>query len=360
LSLSIAGIGIVFTRGRGIDSYDDALRQGWIPPSQIELPYVPDKPFLVYQIEKETLTDRSILKRIRRADRFSKMAVLAAFDAVHDSGITREDEISSLGIITATALGPHTTTFRFLDDILDYGDVNVSPTLFSHSVHNAATSYIASVLNSHGPTVTLTHFFFSFHQALILAEAWLNEGRCKHVLVGSVDECGAVMEYICSRKLRTAQDGRIKPFNFSPFPLAVPGEGSVFFLITRGECRKRYCEITGVYMGTNNIEEDRPDMYVIDANGLTEDEIKYKDTLIPNALVAGYAPVFGSIMTGSSFNCAAAALMLKNQVQYACPVQDNPFGVNLCAMTEHAQIEEIQCIKNSCDQKKAVIKLKRS
>ena len=357
--MNVAGIGVVFAGGRGIDSYDDALRQGWMSPSLIELPSTQNKTFPVYRIELETITDKGFLRTVRRADRFSKMAVMAALDAVQDSGIVLDDKKSSLGIIVATAFGPHVTTFRFLDDILNYGDVNVSPTIFSHSVHNAAASYIALLLDSRGPTVTLTQFAFSFHHALILAQIWLHEERCEYVLVGNVDECGTVMDYICSRKLKIADDGRIKPFHFSASPVAVPGEGSVFFLVTRGKCPKKYCEISGVSGVGNDIGGDKPDMYILDADGMAGGETKYRNEAASGVKIAGYAPLFGSMMTGSGFHCAVGALELKNQIQYACPVQDNPYGVNVCTVTEQTKIEKIGCIRYNCVHEKAVITLKR-
>ena len=345
--MNIAGIGVVFSGGRGISSYDDALKHGWVKPEDSG-----------YHVKEESIIDKRALGGgIRRADRFSKMAVLAASDAVVDSDINLNKKKSSLGIIVSTAFGPHVTTFRFLDDMLEYGDRNASPTIFSNSVHNAAASYIASVLESRGPTITLTQFAFSFHQALILARAWLYEERCEYVLVGSVDECGAVMEYICRQKLRIAGDGRIKPFDFSATPVAVPGEGSVFFLMTLKKAHKKYCGITAISLNNKEAEKDKSDMLILDADGMAGDETEYQKIAKSGVCVSGYSPIFGSMMTGTSFNCAAAALMLKNQVRYACPVQDNPHSVDICTKTEQVNIERINCVRYNCRGEKAVIKL---
>jgi 3-oxoacyl-[acyl-carrier-protein] synthase II len=347
--MNIAGIGIVFSGGRGIGSYDDALKRGWIKPEKNS----------GYHVKKESIIDKRVLGGIRRADRFSKMAVLAASDAAVDSDIDLGKKKSSLGIIVSTAFGPHVTTFRFLDDMLEYGDGNASPTIFSNSVHNAAASYISSVLESRGPTITLTQFAFSFHQALILARAWLYEERCEYVLVGSVDECGAVMEYICSQKLRIAEDGRIKPFDFSATSVAVPGEGSVFFLMTLKKSHKKYCEIMAVSLNDEGVEKDESDMFILDADGMTGDEREYQKAAESGICISGYSPIFGSMMTGTSFNCAAAALMLKNQIRYACPVQDNPYNINICAKTKPVKIRGISCIRYNCGHEKAVIRLKQ-
>jgi len=181
------------------------------------------------RVPKEIIADKSILREARRADDFTKMAVLAAHDAFVDSGLSLEVR-RSLGIIVATGLGPHLTTFRFLDDILTYGDKGVSPTLFSHSVHNAAASYIASNLEIRGPTLTVTQFADSFRQGLIIAESWLKEKRCEYILVGSVDQLGREMEYILSAKA----------------PEIIPQEGSVFFLVTEKGDLNKYSSVSAL------------------------------------------------------------------------------------------------------------------
>jgi len=345
----ISGIGIVFTRGRGIDSFEKALKEGWREPSWTgSIP--------AYRVGQETLTDASLSKKMRRADRFSRMAVLSAFDACRDSGIS-VNEREKLGIVLATAFGPHATTFSFIDDILDYGDANVSPTKFSNSVHNAAASYVSAVLESRGPTVTLTQFRFAFQNALILAGSWIAEGRCEHVLCGCAEELGMVMEYACKMKLNIAKDGKINPFAFSDSPVSVPGEGSVFIMLSKEKGSNNYGKVaeTSFSQKTTN----KPDLFVIDTDGISDDETGYRDIINYGTLIAGYSPLFGSMLTGSAFNFAAAALMLKSQVAYNCVFQDNPFGAKLCVETSPKNINEICCIKICGPEIKTIVKLQK-
>ncbi len=219
--MKILGTGLVCAQGRGMA----AVSADWNPPAFLDVPFQTG-PFPVYAIADETLKD-PVLKSMRRADRFSKMVTLAACDAVSDSGISVEDS-ERVGILFATAFGPHVTTFKFQDDIIDYGDAGVSPTIFSNSVHNAAVSYISRMLKIKGPTWTVTGFDHPFEEAVKLAEAWLAEDRVDYVLLGAGDECGTVMEYICSQKLPIAADGKITADAF------VPGEGAAFFLAGKG------------------------------------------------------------------------------------------------------------------------------
>jgi len=343
--MNVLGVGIVFNRGRGMVCLENALKEGWIAASDS-----------VYAVKPEILSDRLVLKDSRRADKFSKMAILAAYDALEDGGIKVDKK--SLGIIVATGFGPHATTFRFLDDILNYGDKNVSPTIFSHSVHNAAASYVASVLGVNGPTITLTQLVFSFQQALVLAKSWLKEGRCEYVLVGAVDELSKTMEYIFDRKLRVAEDGKIKHFSFLQNSEAVAGEGAVFFLVTNVNTGKRYCRFEEVYFN-KDIGRDLPDIYILDSDGMIKDETAYRKTCAKKEpLIASYTPIFGSMMTVSAFNCAAAALILKNQSCYANPVKINPDKVNVYTSTKKMKIDRINCVRYDCNKVNAVVELK--
>jgi hypothetical protein len=65
------------------------------------------------------------------------------------------------------------------------------------------------------------------------------------------------------------------------------------------------------------------------------------------------------MLTGSGFHCAVAAVMLRNQTLYACPVLDNPYGVRLCSSTERKNLERIQCVRYGCLGERAVIEFGR-
>ena len=350
--MNILEIGIVFSRGRGIDCFEKALQEGWQAPSEVE---IKGKKSFAYQVDPQTIADKTLLKKMRRSDKLSRMAVLAAADALNNRGIELTGK--KIGIITATAFGAHATTFDFLNDILDYGEANVSPTTFSNSVHNAAASYVSSVLNIQGPTLTVTQFFFSFHSALQLAQAWLDERRCDYILVGAVEQYGDVLGYIYDSKLTQAPDGRIKPFNFNP-AYNVPGEGAVFFLVSKEDSENVFCNIEDVIFG-DNINNERADLNIIDTDGMLSEESVYKSSVSSDIPTAAYSPLFGSMMVGSAFNCAAGALMLKKQLCYANPVIDNPHGINIRHKAVRPDIEFIRCIRYNCFNEKAAIRLRR-
>ena len=317
----------------------------------------PGGDYPAYLVDLASLPDKTLLKKIRRSDAVSKMSVLAAADALANSGI-RDITQKKLGIILATAYGPHVTTFNFLDDILDHGDAAVSPTTFSNSVHNAAASYIAMSLNIKGPTMTITQFQFSFQSGLQLAQAWLDQGRCDYVLAGAVDQYGDVLGYVADHKLTTAKDGKIRPFTFKP-TCQVPGEGAAFFLLCNKHEGNAYCSVDAVHTNDDPDQDRSVDINIIDADGMLPDESAYLPSLSKDIPTAAYSPLFGSMMVGSAFNMAAGALMLQRQMRYATPVQDNPHAIRLLTETGNASCGVDPLHRVNCYAERSVLYLGR-
>lgn len=302
-------MGILFSGGRGTTALQTTLETQSSNAQPVDVSFQ-KSPIYLHQIPQEALVDKTLTRKLRRADRFCKMAIIAASDALTDAHIDPADG-KRTGIILATAIGPHRTTFRFLDDIREFGDAKGSPTIFSHSVHNAAASYVAKTLNLQGQSFTLTDFFFSFQQALLLAQCWLDEKQCDRVLIGSVDELGSVMQYICSQKLTIAKDGQIKPLDFSTKAQAVPGEASVFMVLSNEQSSTAYANIDNTLFSPSSRQSSSTTPLLIETDGLLSDESIYRR--YSNAPLLAYSNSFGSILSGSSLYCAAAALMLKNQ-----------------------------------------------
>jgi 3-oxoacyl-[acyl-carrier-protein] synthase II len=344
--MRIAGIGMICSRGLGMAAFENALESGWQKPGDTAAHWLGGRTTPAYLVDLNTLPDRRLLKKVRRSDHLSKMAVLAAADALNDGGMG--DVIpKKIGVIVASAFGPHVTTFDFLDDFLDHGDAAVSPTTFSNSVHIAPASYISMSMNIKGPTLSVTQFRFSFQAALQLAQTWLDQRRCDHVLLGAVEQYGDVLGYVMDHKLTSAADGRIKPFAFKP-TCQIPGEGAVFFLVSNGNSGNAYGVVNAVHINDDPDSGKTVDLDIIDADGMLPDESAYLGAFSPDTPVTAYSPLFGSMMIGGAFNLAAGALMLKRQRGYAAPVQDNPHGIHLLSETGNRRMESIRCTGYDC------------
>ncbi len=348
----IEGIGVITARGRGVDHFEQALIEGWKKPELSE------DGRLAYRIPKELLQDRDVLQKARRADRFSRLAILSAYDAVQDSGLQLADiQNTRTGLIVATAFGGHSTIFNFLDDIIDYGETKVSPTTFAHSIHNAAASYVASVLGCQGPVITTTQFFFSFQQSLLLAYAWLQQGRIDRVLLGVADECSSAMEYICEEKLTIAADGKMLPLSYAEKPKLVPGEGSAFFLLSLSEKHKKYASITDIDLFGDTKGWDDVDLSIIGTHGMAGSEEVYRSLENDKRPTVAYADIYGGLMTASAFDCVAGSLMLKNQRIYRNVASECFQGKKQENDFKEKSLKQIQCVSHNCKAQLNFIKM---
>ena len=342
------GLGIVATTGRGVDFLRSSLQAGWHPPSTVALPDGRDLP--VYPLPPGALDDKSFGRKIRRADRLAKMAVLSAADALRDARLPSGLDRRRIGLVLSSAFGSHATTFEFLDEILTYGDGGVSPTVFSHSVQNAAAAYAASVLDIQGPVVTFTQVHFAFHHALVLARQWLASGRCDHVLVGGADELGSVMHFICGSILRAPEDGRLRPFAFAKDPVSVPGEGSAFFLLSGTPQPGSYARVEGVGTAPWVAPTTPPALHLLEADGTLADESGYRVPAASGARLAACSPIFGSMTGGTPLHLAAAALMLKEQVCFATPLADDvPEDFSLCRAAAPHSLAAVHLTRLHCN-----------
>jgi 3-oxoacyl-[acyl-carrier-protein] synthase II len=320
--MNILGIGIMFGRGRNVNALRVALRDGWRAPTAPP----------AHTVSEEALEDRTVLVgNLRRADRFSRLAVLAATDALADAHVVSDP--AATGLVIGTAFGPHVMKFRFEDEILTHGDSAVSPTIFSHTVHNVAAAYVGLACGVRGPCATVTHFSLAFHHALLIAQCWIEEGRCSRVLVGCVDELGAVANYIWRMRRRLAANGRLRPFAAAADAVAAPSEGACFLLLAQDQpALQPYGRIGSVGVGAlPSVWPSDTARLVLDADGSTEDETGYLALAgIRRLPVSAFAPLWGSLpATGSAFSLAAVATMAADGHIWPVPVADNPHGLNL-------------------------------
>lgn len=168
-----------------------------------------------YKVETTDLETFIAARRLRRADHFTRMTLLAAYRALGNAGYTGTPP-QNMGIVLCSGYGPSQTTFDFLDSILEFGAGCASPLTFSHSVHNIPAAMLALALQNPCPSTTLCQLHQPFSAALNTARCWLKEGRVDTVLLGAVDESTPLLKDVSKQ--------------FSTAPM---GEGAAFFVLQK-------------------------------------------------------------------------------------------------------------------------------
>lgn len=146
----------------------------------------------------ETSPDETLLAevrrrhRLRRADRYTCLCAYAIDQLLEKSQVSIPRETA---LITASVFGPSATSFQTVMDILDVPAEEISPTTFSHSVHNAVNAYLGIGFDMHGPAYALTGFDENLREnAVRLAEAIIQQGDAPAAIVVAVEADSIVTE----------------------------------------------------------------------------------------------------------------------------------------------------------------------
>lgn len=330
MSMYISGLGVLGIFGKGKEALINAINNKITTDKYTDL-----------SIDLKSVKDKELSKQIRRADRFTKMSVYSAADAIADAGIENLN-MEKTGIIVATGFGPHNTTFEFLDELITYGDKSVSPIKFSHSVHTAAASYISQLFKIKGPVSTITQFKFPVQYAVQLADCWLNTGLCENILLCCVDEKGNVFNKAIKEEVNISPDNKLNSNNFSKQDKAVPTEGCVSFILTlKKKNFNSYCMINKVNFESNSSEKSN-DYIIANADGIPGNQLYYNNLSNTNFHV--FTPYYGSILTSTAFDLAIASLLLDNSLK----VKGEAFIS-----------DTINCIKYSCSEECSRITINR-
>lgn len=124
-------------------------------------------------------------RELRRADSFITSGVVVV-DALLGQMQERLVELDQeCGICLGSCFGPMDTNFDVLEQVISREQT--SPTLFSHSVFNAAAGYLARIFTLRGPALSITDFCFPLFQALQQAALSIQSGRLSSCLVVQIE-----------------------------------------------------------------------------------------------------------------------------------------------------------------------------
>jgi len=131
--------------------------------------------------------------KLRRADLFVSLAAACGRRALELSPPSRL-QAEKTGVFIGTAYGPLETNLSSLGSLIDHGERQISPTLFSHSVYNAAAGYISRLFDIHGPALTVTTYAWPFLTALSHRRLSIVTGRISRALVLAVETYGRFLD----------------------------------------------------------------------------------------------------------------------------------------------------------------------
>ena len=197
----------------------------------------------------------------RRLDRASRMAALAASEALASAGLDGGSlggryagaAGDAIGVVLGTMSAGTAPLAGFLSTLFREGPEAVSPMDFPFTVQNAPAAQCSILLGLRGPNLTICRMEASGLSAIATAAALVREGHAEAVLAGGVDAHAGPIEAAWERWGIRARGGAGSfrgPFDRRRHGFA-PGEGSyVLLLEDAGRARRRGARPWAVIAGS--------------------------------------------------------------------------------------------------------------
>lgn len=318
----ISGLGQISAVGAG----RAALEQGLSGERQPNIPSLPVvtaagiKNIPVYRAP-EVLLPAHVPESIkRRMPRLAKMFYAAVSEAIEDSFGEQRTQLKTsperTGLVVGTAFGCLEVAAAFEQRLVREGPSGASPTLFAGSIQNSLASHLSISFGLQGPAMTITTMEQTTMGAFRVAYDWLKDGLVDHVIVAIGDEASEFHAYaMAGRAGHTAHQVVPKEDSVS----SIIGEGVCCFVLSRQGCSERhYAEITSIDLQAQPGPKAQRCFFA--AGGCEDQWSRYRawfktldGTLLATAQC--HAGLYGTLVTGSAFELAIAALKIPRDGQ---------------------------------------------
>lgn len=169
--------------------------------------------------------------QLRRLDRCSRFAWVAAAQAFQDAGLDpRSGAGARVAVAAATITGGSEATETFLRPYFTRGPEGASPLVFPNCVANAAAGHLAVAFGLKGPSTTQLEREAGAFAALDQAARWLRMGFCDTALVVGMDGLFPMLSTVCGAAGLLARRGDPELGSGRGF---LPGEGAAALLLER-------------------------------------------------------------------------------------------------------------------------------
>lgn len=308
MSIVIRGIGVVGGFGSGVDALRAALLSGSPEHGSVKMASSAGPIEVPALLADTTELAQYISNRaLRRVDHYSRMALLACYQALQGAGML-DGRPQRFGIIVATGYGATRAMWDFKHSLIGETDTIGSPMSFSTSVNNAVAGRIAIALREKGPNLSVSQFDLSAAQAFLTARQWLTEGRVDALLMGAVDEYSNVLGHYWHHLYGGREAG--EPAH------AVIGEGAAFFVLSgEDEAGEGYASVEAVEIGRyDGSPPELADSAVVftATDGYSGCRSEYARVIPDSVPVASHSHIYGGLPVGQAFDVAIAALAYRD------------------------------------------------
>ena len=227
-------------------------------------------------------------KRLAMLDRFSQFALVAAREAVADSGLVFSTGVASrTAVILGTGVGGKTTDDEAFWKLYGEGNPRVHPTVIPRLMASSATSHLTMEFGITGPAFTVSSACSSASHAIGQAFSMVRQGLVEAAITGGSEACFTLGTMKAWESMRVMAPDTCRPFSRGRKGMVL-GEGSAVLVLEsfeRAQARgaRIYAELAGTGMSADADHLIQPneegaaraiEAAIADA-GLSSEEIEY-------------------------------------------------------------------------------------
>jgi nodulation protein E len=182
----ITGIGVISAIGKTRDEFAQSLREGRCGIDKFTNPALADLRFQNgAEVRGYNPEDHFSLKEADMIDRFAQFAIVAAREAVVQSGIKWTHELKeNTAIVTGSCVGGKNSEDQGFWDVYKMGKPRVHPMTIPKTMANAGASAISLEFGITGPAFTISTACASSAHAIGQAFNMVRAGQCDVALTG--------------------------------------------------------------------------------------------------------------------------------------------------------------------------------
>ncbi|MDQ7070164.1 MAG: beta-ketoacyl-[acyl-carrier-protein] synthase family protein [Rhodobacterales bacterium] len=208
-------------------------------------------------------------QQIALYDRFTQFTLLAAKEAIAQSGLIFSGELAEIsGVVLGTAGGGVSTWDDNYRSVYEAGKNRVHPFVVPKLMNNAATSHVSMEHNLKGPTFTVSTACASSNHAMAQAFSMVRSGMSKVMITGGSESMLCFGGVKAWEGLRVMSRDACRPFSANRNGM-VQGEGAGVFVFEEYEhARARGADILAEMIGVG-MSSDAADIVMPSRRGAT-------------------------------------------------------------------------------------------
>jgi nodulation protein E len=265
----VTGLGAVTPLGHDVASYWASLKKGedgirpveQIPPEKLNQKMLGE----VKNFDPLRYFDE---RQLNTLDRVSQFAVVAAREAIAQSGITFDGALSErTAAIIGTGAGGQNTQDESFRRIYEDKASRIYPLTIPKAMVNAAASQVSMMCGLRGPSFAVASACASSTHAIGLAYQMLRSGIAQAAVAGGVEACisyGAIKGW---EAMRVMAPDKCRPFSKDRKGMIIAEGAAAVVLETEQDARKRGADILGEVVGFG-MSADARDITAPDVNGM--------------------------------------------------------------------------------------------